>query len=520
MKVVMTLKNYRCFVQPASFEIEPGFTAFLGQNNAGKSTAMRFLYEFRPMFRALAEEPARLNNAINTAFGVSVDGTVDPDEVFSNLNRDGLVCRFDLQDDSSTPEAPRSLTIHVQRNLSINVKIETAAGRFEAVPGDPSALVSPSRLMQRGVFAEIAEVRSLLKSLSECLYIGPFRNAINVGSNDSYMDIAVGETFIRQFRAFKTGPRKAHNLAISDVIEDIRRVFGFESLNVEPTEDNRSLHITVNGKPYKQHELGSGLIQFVLVLANVAVRTPPYVLIDEPELNLHPALQLDFLTTIGKYTKQGVMFSTHSIGLARSAAERIYVVHRRQDGDSVVSLLEAQLRLGEFLGEMSFSAHKELGFEKILLVEGPTDVTTMQVFLRKMGKDHEVVLLPLSGRITGGMAQELDEVKRISPDVFALIDSEKSSVDEALSSERQAFVDLCARLGIQCHVLEKRATENYFSSQAIAAVLGRDYEALTEYERMGDRAKKWPKGLNWKLANEMSRAEIGATDLGAFLQGI
>ena len=59
--------------------------------------------------------------------------------------------------------------------------------------------------------------------------------------------------------------------------------------------------------------------------------------------------------------------------------------------------METIPRLSEFLGELSFSGYKELGFDKILLVEGPTDVTTVQEFLRILQKDHMVVLLPLCG---------------------------------------------------------------------------------------------------------------------------
>src|SRR5690242_19800148 len=37
---------------------------------------------------------------------------------------------------------------------------------------------------------------SELQSLSEMMYIGPFRNAINIGTNENYFDISVGQSFI------------------------------------------------------------------------------------------------------------------------------------------------------------------------------------------------------------------------------------------------------------------------------------------------------------------------------------
>src|SRR5690348_1964126 len=48
----LTIKNYRCFAdeEPARISVRPGFTAFLGPNNAGKSTMLRLFYELRTLF--------------------------------------------------------------------------------------------------------------------------------------------------------------------------------------------------------------------------------------------------------------------------------------------------------------------------------------------------------------------------------------------------------------------------------------------------------------------------------------
>jgi hypothetical protein len=66
-------------------------------------------------------------------------------------------------------------------------------------------------------------------------------------------------------------------------------------------------------------------------------------------------------------------------------------------GDEVQEL-ESMSGLSEFLGELNFSGYRELGFDKVLLVEGPKEVKTIQQLLRKYKKDHKIVLLPLGGR--------------------------------------------------------------------------------------------------------------------------
>ena len=274
------------------------------------------------------------------------------------------------------------------------------------------------------------------------------------------------------------------------------------SLDIAPSFDDSSLHITINNRPYKQHEIGSGLLQFIIVLVNAAIKRPRLLLIDEPEINLHPALQLAFLNALGRYADDGVWFSTHSIGLARSAAERVYSVVRDGDGDSKVRPLGGALRLSELLGELSYSSHRELGFESVLLVEGPTDAKALQEFLRKISKDHQILLLPLHGHMP--KADELEEILRITSKVAVLIDSERATDGAPLNRDRVAFLDLCRTKSLPSRALDRRAVENYFSDRAVKQVFGSEYRALNPFEKLSEATPHWSKIQNWKLASAMS----------------
>lgn len=302
--------------------------------------------------------------------------------------------------------------------------------------------------------ADISCFFKLCKDLSQILYIGPFRNAINVGSNENYFDISVGEAFIRKWGSLKTGNKKKGNEAAYKLTENIKKIFEFNSFEINPSEDHRTLQIFMNEKSYNLSELGSGITQFILVLANAAEKQPSYILIDEPELNLHPSLQLDFLTTLSSYAHKGILFATHSIGLARASSDMIYSVHKTTEGNSEVIEFEAISQLSEFLGELNFSGYRELGFDKILLVEGPTDVKTIQQFLRMYRKDHEIVLLPLGGNslINSSSEAQLEEIKRISDNIFALIDSERLAQEDPLEHNRLDFINTCENVGIKCCV--------------------------------------------------------------------
>jgi energy-coupling factor transporter ATP-binding protein EcfA2 len=302
---------------------------------------------------------------------------------------------------------------------------------------------------------------------------------------DNYFDIAIGQSFIKLWRAYKSGNIKKQNELIKQVTKDISSIFELD-LEINPTPDDQTLQIFVGNRSFKLNELGSGIAQFILVLGTAAIRAPQFILIDEPELNLHPSLQLSFLTTLAAYTKKGVLFSTHSIGLARAMADRVYTVKRIRQGESEVYPLEGVPRYAEFLGELSFNGYQELGFDRIVLVEGPTEVRTIQQFLRMLKKDHKIVLLQLGGRsmINGAREQELHELTRISKHIYAVIDSERSVAGAPLEKSREAFVEICEKLGINCCVLERRATENYLTDDAIKHIKGPAFGALGPYGKL------------------------------------
>lgn len=106
MHVDITLKNYRCFpdTKPAFISVRNGLTAFVGVNNSGKSTLLRFFYEFRGLFQAL-QNPNGLGPALqhSAMTFTPADSVLDINEVFSNSNNRDLEIEFrlSLTDDSA-----------------------------------------------------------------------------------------------------------------------------------------------------------------------------------------------------------------------------------------------------------------------------------------------------------------------------------------------------------------------------------------------------------------------------------
>ncbi len=524
----LELKNYRAFddANPARWTLSDGFVAFVGVNNSGKSSLLRFFHEARPAFEAFAL-PGQNNN---TAFlaGHAIErpflSVADVEEVYCNRNGRDLTATFWLDPpepgvaESPEPSAIRFRWQRPRARLKIEVEVEGEPINVTAVSGNGR------RVAAQGFNVEIdlSRAQSIFAELLRAIYLGPFRNAINIGGSSDYYDLQIGEQFIATWDQFKTGNVREQNRAAIAVERELQEIFNLRKLEINASPGNATLQVIADDQPYQLQEQGGGFAQFVLVLAFVVTRRPSYIFIDEPELNLHPSLQLDFLTTLARYCTRGVAFATHSLGLARSIGQDVFSVRRLDDDSRELRPIEATPDYVQFLGELGLSGYNELGFTRVLMVEGTTEVPTLQRWLRLYGLEHEVLLLPLGGSslINPSSGAALKEITRISDRVSAVIDSERSEAGEPLAPDRQGFVDACTELGFDVHVLERRSIENYLTEAAVKEAKGEKYRALAPFESLASANPSWGKGENWRIAAHMSRADLDVTDLGKFLASL
>ena len=531
--VYLTLKNYRGFSdsEPLRLELGTGFTAIVGPNNSGKSAIKLFFYELRQLFSSLSQAPGvqpGINNVFLSApIPVSYQGVSDNAEIFYNDNTRPMEIEIDILDPTHSEMQPGIECL--KRVVGVCDRLAPTAWHFKAfgnnnprveisAPQVPGATSPYTLRWPNGPLLDFKIFQDTMNILANARYYGPFRNAINQGAGDHF-DLKVGTAFVNLWSDWKTTGIRSQMRAIDAITEDIRRLFEFERLEINASEKLKTLMVSIDGRPYRLNELGSGLAQFIMVLGNAATNPPSLLLIDEPETNLHPSLQIDFLMSLAGYAKNGVVFSTHLIGLARSVADRIYSIQKRGDR-TIVRPFEATPNYLEFVGELSFSAFKELGSDKLLLVEGVNDVKSVQQLLRLVKKEHTTVILPLGGDqlARGGREAELNELTRLSDHIYALVDSERDSLSAPPAGRRVGFAETCHKIGIDVCVTERRAIENYFSERAIKAALGDAFTALSPYQVLKDAALPWGKVDNWKIAREMTIEELAGTDLGKFLQ--
>jgi ABC-type Mn2+/Zn2+ transport system ATPase subunit len=522
MNLELTVKNYRCFseAQPARLKLNRGVTALIGGNNSGKSTLLRLFHEFQPLFEKLSHDVDTVSDLFTRGLSLPpLKAVRDPWKIFHRDSHGDLVisvriARADGFDETAVSGPDETHLAIARKNFHCHARV--AADRDAAAARHATAGTAP---VDNLVFLE--KWRKVFQSLSRSLYIGPFRGLEDVWLADD--GTAARAAFRDQTRRLVAGGGAGR------VCGEIKTLFHFHDFDFRPAAgdapagDRQRLEFFINGAPVPVEELGSGLGQTLMILLRAQLARPDYIFIDEPEAHLHASLQADFITTLSGFARAAMVFASHNIGLTKIAGDRTYRIRRdASTGASIISKFTPDIRLSEMVGEAGFSAQQIEGCAKVLLVEGPTEIRAIRQILRKLDAEQHIVLIPLGGgsMITANRDDELREITRICRDVYCLIDSERPSADSAIAADRLAFKASCEKVGIDCHILERRAFENYFTARAIQSHYGKSFRALGPYDDLRVKNPTWHKVYNWKIARDMPLSDFAGTDLGKFLQKV
>lgn len=522
MKIIA--KNYRCFssAHPLKIEIKDGVTAFVGINNSGKSAVLKFFYELKDLFNVLQNQQSLFQGGGISANFSGVKHQLEPHYKFNDEPLD--VAFIDEEWEFIVRKSRDSGRWHLRDMKIFGLPIVTSGDGLIITGLDLGSkkvhFAKREGPNQSGVDFYYEDIFKKLAALYNSIYFPAFRNIINVGGDDNFYGIPVGQSFIKAWSNIEKSDNPVIREKSIQIQKDLQEIFGYRSLDIRSSPENNQIIVNINDRSFSLSELGSGLSQFILVFITAATKEPDYILIDEPELNLHPRLQIDFINRLLKYSKKGMLIATHSLGLAHSVAQGIYSINQpKGTTESLIKPFENTPKFTEFLGELNFSGFPDLGFKKVLLVEGPTDVPVFSALLRKKNKYQNYLIWPLGGSsmINGETAKQLSELKRLGDDIdiHCWIDSEVQSEEQETSEPRKKFKKNCKDLGIEVTISKYRSIENYFPLEVIQKINPK-IETFGPYDAVPDGI--WDKGSNWRMASELDLEQINTTDLYKFIQ--
>lgn len=391
------MAGFRSIYDEASLHELDRVNLIIGPNNSGKSNVLRFIEKVLPSLNVGASaytifpEDAPRGSDGSMRAGVLVPGSVWKSA--RSLDAEQLETLVEWTDGIGFSADGGSL-VWSDWTFPYN------GGRREEPRPPP---VVPDRihqkLRQQGLLLDKANLASALRSNSIAFRVPPVEaipasRSIGKASKDAPQDWAGGGLFRRLARLQNPSSpgtptyesaKKAwedYRLFVAAVLED-------DGVAIEVPRDEDTIHITMNGRNMPIEALGTGIHQLLMLAAACVLTRESLVLIEEPEVHLHPLLLRKFGHFLLEQTTNQYFIATHSPHLIDMPSTRVFRT-RLADGRTVVERVDRSQEVLSLLGDLGYRASDVLQANCVVWVEGPSDRIYIQYWLEEF--DPELVL--------------------------------------------------------------------------------------------------------------------------------
>jgi predicted ATP-dependent endonuclease of OLD family len=223
---------------------------------------------------------------------------------------------------------------------------------------------------------------------------------------------------------------------------------------------------------------GAGIREALRLVLDYEFNEPNILLIEEPEIHLHPALEISMMQYLESISKKCQIFlTTHSTNFINmSNLENVYLVS--QDNFTNVTYLNLEKALEELPRELGLRLSSVFMFERLVFVEGPTDEDVIRRWSNKLGLNlahSNVGFIPMGGiRNLAYFANEtiLGFLSRRQVGTWFVLDRDERNQEEIEKMEEKLSGTS------QMHIFQKREIENYFIKPKALSLFIQEKKAL------------------------------------------
>lgn len=289
----------------------------------------------------------------------------------------------------------------------------------------------------------------------------------------------------------------------TNIISEISDFFPeIENLDSDRTEqDIDTLTYKEYGKKLDILYSGTGLKHFLDILVKTTLSNANLVLLDEPELGLHPVLQRRFMDYLHKISvRKGVQIfaSTHSpVILNYGDRFTIYRILNYQGERSIVKVNSDALET--VFSDLGIKPSDIFNHDICLMVEGQSEIIFFEHVIRKLyRKQFENVaigIIQYSGDNVMGIINDTIDISNIVSSqkyTYWLHDRDTRPVDQP-SQNAIRLKQKLSKSKIKCKILNKREIEYYYPAAVHRAAQQEDELKITESMNIlfGDQENKF-----------------------------
>ncbi len=503
----VTFTNFKRLANQ-EFRCNAGLNVFVGANNSGKTSVLQAMAMVMRLDKHFVPQPSpfharqlayRLQNTGDWSIGLGIQFDTEEWEqmilaestVNTEFNR--LYQNEQFLSELSFANVKFSQSWGIEKGQTVNGKahsfINPLPALFQSREEELNLNILRSRLLSADFYAAFGHP-IFLDAQHFVPFKEPFRSKNEIMNERAEISNIRGRLFYL---------KQSDPDTFSELTEQLKIAFPeIKSVDVRLNTDEGVFEfvlaedIPVNGHSieaqYDAADVGLGMQNLLVLTANLLLLKPSVVLMDEPDVHMHPALVRDFVRILKQLSQQTQFFiTTHNIAFIDALApeDLFTVVYRPEEKGSVIrSVAERSeiIRAAEMLG-FTLSNTILSGKPKVyVFVEGESDEKYLLHFAKRLGfaksvNAFNVQFVPMGGKGERFKVLKLVEELGLSQTPLVMVlDHDETSNEEIQTLREDYFSKHPERLVYW----SRRQIENYLCiPNAIQKLLQARMEAST-----------------------------------------
>lgn len=268
----------------------------------------------------------------------------------------------------------------------------------------------------------------------------------------------------------------------------VRDMLGDNSAMIRIDADKTSIQVQLNDEGYYPLEsLGTGIEELVIMAAIIACNKGKLIVIEEPEIHLHPSMQARFMKAlVNDPNDNRFLITTHSPTIINAEGVSITQV-TKINGVSHARLVSGAIEARDALHDLGVRPSDILQANYVIWVEGPSDRIYLNHWIQAIDPDlHEgldYAVMIYGGKLLSacsadpeaqiGNLEDLIKLFNINTHYCVLMDSDKTCKDGKISKTKQRIIQECDNAKCLAWVTEGRTIENYVPKDILARAISK-----------------------------------------------